>query len=760
MASTAGDDGHTNGNQSPIAQPRARRPIKSQLISKVQHEGLTAPDASGVRTGTSSGMSTPIPPDAPPSVQATSSARKQNRAQQKHRPFPTIEYAARVSHFDPTSDYRDFRGFFVLFWIALSLMVISTTLRNWKELGTPLVITQWNLYTENIFELALSDGFMVFSLMFTLPIQKLAATSNGFFRWSKGGMAVQCIYELIYLIYWTSWPFLRTWTWTAQVFLTMHMLALLMKMHSYAFYNGHLSETRRRLSELDKPEGKSTLAARRYPGPLDRLSDIQEEERMENEKVEKDSLDQLREDLALELTSTSGKVTYPENLTVYNMIDFLFCPTLCYELEYPRTEGTNFLELFYKTLAVFGCIFLITLTSEEFILPVLAEAGPELKAAKELSEQFLILAETTSKLLFPFMVIFLLVFLVTFEYTLGALAEITCFADRHFYADWWNSCDWLEFSREWNIPVHHFFRRHVYTASRGHVSRPAATVITFFISALAHELIMGCITKKLRGYGFFAMMLQMPIVMVQRSKWTNQLKNVRWWALWLFEVYQDKELSLESEYEGRNLALGLSRHAHHSLGHTFITTYNDNERLNAKPTDFGLTWYFSGHDAIKNEANLYHEHIFKITWENIGNLRDWTPPLPLEKYKRIVLRIQPSGFYLMPGAYPPVNPAIQHQNLGLRQWSSRSPNTDAIMNFLAKFTSLYSLHVCIEDEGHTPTSTLFMRWFGSNAIKGPKKQLNPFKDAVDTMYTNPTLNQGLGGEMVGEGEGGEAGVGG
>lgn len=204
----------------------------------------------------------------------------------------------------------------------------------------------------------------------------------------------------------------------------------------YSFYNGHLSETRRRLSELDKPEGKSTVAARRYPSTLDRLSEIQEEERLENEKDEKDSLSQLREDLAFELTSSGGKVTYPENLTVYNLIDFLFCPTLCYELEYPRTAGTNYLELFYKTLAIFGCIFLITLTSEEFILPVLADAGPELKAASELSEQLLILAETTSKLLFPFMVIFLLVFLVTFEYTLGALAEITCFADRHFYADW------------------------------------------------------------------------------------------------------------------------------------------------------------------------------------------------------------------------------------------------------------------------------------------------------------------------------------
>lgn len=54
----------------------------------------------------------------------------------------------------------------------------------------------------------------------------------------------------------------------------------------------------------------------------------------------------------------------------------------------------------------------------------------------------LILAETISLLLFPFMVTFLLVFLVIFEYVLGAFAEISCFADRHFYSDWWNSCDW------------------------------------------------------------------------------------------------------------------------------------------------------------------------------------------------------------------------------------------------------------------------------------------------------------------------------
>lgn len=81
--------------------------------------------------------------------------------------------------------------------------------------------------------------------------------------------------------------------------------------------------------------------------------------------------------------------------------------------------------------------------------------------------------------------------------------------------------------------MHHFFRRHVYSASKNHLSRPLATLITFLISALAHELVMGCITRKFRGYGFFAMMLQMPIVMVQRSKYVKGrtlLNNVLFWC--------------------------------------------------------------------------------------------------------------------------------------------------------------------------------------------------------------------------------------
>jgi sterol O-acyltransferase len=133
----------------------------------------------------------------------------------------------------------------------------------------------------------------------------------------------------------------------------------------------------------------------------------------------------LREELALELASPLGNVSYPNNLTLYNYVDFIFCPTLCYELEYPRNTHVRWLEVFYKTLAVFGCIFLMVITAEEFILPVLDVSAVRLHNSNSATDFALIMGETIGRLLFPFMITFLLVFLVIFEYILGAFAEIT-----------------------------------------------------------------------------------------------------------------------------------------------------------------------------------------------------------------------------------------------------------------------------------------------------------------------------------------------
>lgn len=420
-------------------------------------------------------------------------------------------------------------------------MAITTMLRNIKDTGYPMRVQIWTLFTVKLWHLGLVDFAMVASASGVLPLQRYVrtATADSGATWAKGGMAVQSIYQVVWLAVWIAVPFLLQWPWTSQVFLLLHTMVILMKMHSYAFYNGHLSETEKRLQELDNPSTASRAPAYLYPtadnpgGMLSSPTRTTHEGGDAKDGEDDEEILQLREDLARELTSPMGNIGYPKNLTWANWVDFLFCPTLCYEIEYPRIERIDWQNLISKVVAVFGCIFLLTVISEEFILPILQSASVRLHQPISAVEFLLVIAETISWLLFPFMLTFLLVFLVIFEYVLGAFAEITRFADRHFYSDWWNSTDWMEFSREWNIPVYSFLRRHVYSASRPHIGRSYATVITFLISALGHEIVMACITKKIRGYGFVCQMTQLPIVMLQRSKWVRGRKtfnNVCFWG--------------------------------------------------------------------------------------------------------------------------------------------------------------------------------------------------------------------------------------
>lgn len=403
----------------------------------------------------------------------------------------------------------------------------------------------WSLFTVKLWHLGLADFAMVASASGTFPLQEFVrkTKAGSGMTWSKGGMALQSIYQVTWLAFWIAIPFLLDWTWTSQVFLVLHAMVILMKTHSYAFYNGHLSETEKRLHELDNPSTASRDPIYLYPTAENPGGTVSSPTRAKHpngrddgKEQDDEEIAQLREDLARELTSPMGNVTYPANLTWSNYIDFLFCPTLCYEIEYPRFEHIDWQNLISKVIAVFGCIFLLTIVSEEFILPILQDSTARLHGSNpppSAVESLLIMSETISWLLFPFMITFLLVFLVIFEYVLGAFAEITRFADRHFYSDWWNSTDWMEFSREWNIPVYSFLRRHVYSASRPHIGRSLATVITFLVSAFGHEIVMACITKKLRGYGFVCQMLQLPIVMLQRTKWVRgkkTLNNVCFWC--------------------------------------------------------------------------------------------------------------------------------------------------------------------------------------------------------------------------------------
>lgn len=154
-------------------------------------------------------------------------------------------------------------------------------------------------------------------------------------------------------------------------------------------------------------------------------------------------------DLEEELTSPGpAAVRYPDNLTYANYIDYLLIPTLVYELEYPRTSSIRPLYVVEKTLATFGTFFLIYAITEHVIIP-------HHEAAKGKPPTLENSIGIALDLVMPFMINYLLIFYIIFECICNGFAELTRFADRGFYEDWWNAVTWDEFARKWNKPVHH-----------------------------------------------------------------------------------------------------------------------------------------------------------------------------------------------------------------------------------------------------------------------------------------------------------------
>ena len=95
------------------------------------------------------------------------------------------------------------------------------------------------------------------------------------------------------------------------------------------------------------------------------------------------------------------------------------------------------------------------------------------------------------------MYVWLLGYLTILHYWCTLLAELTYFADRKFYEDWWNSDSFRTYWRRWNIPMYNFLKRHVmkpmtYTLTERFKLNPKhnrtfANSWTIFLSAIGHE---------------------------------------------------------------------------------------------------------------------------------------------------------------------------------------------------------------------------------------------------------------------------------
>jgi sterol O-acyltransferase len=80
-------------------------------------------------------------------------------------------------------------------------MVVTTVLRNIKDTGYPLRVRVWSLLTANVWSMGFSDIAMVCTSGLVIPLQYLSRT-NGLFRWERGGIVLQSIFEVVWLGVW------------------------------------------------------------------------------------------------------------------------------------------------------------------------------------------------------------------------------------------------------------------------------------------------------------------------------------------------------------------------------------------------------------------------------------------------------------------------------------------------------------------------------------------------------------------------------
>lgn len=407
-----------------------------------------------------------------------------------------------------------FAGFYVLFWLAVALSCVKVSVDYYFEHNGDLSESEiLKFMTTDLVTVAWVDLLMYLNTYFVLFVHWMC--KNNYIKWTNTGFTLTSIYEFVFVVF---YMFLTENVlklhWVAKIFLFLHSLVLLMKMHSFAFFNGYLWNISDELKF-----SKNALAKYKDTAKPEIIA----------------TLERSRDFCTFELESQSEKEPFPQNINFKNYFRYSMFPTLVYQIEYPRTEKIRWDYVFEKLCAIFGTIFVMMVLAQTYMYPLAIKAisirdSPWTSLVDRLKAWSFILVDYIP----AFIAMYLLNFYLIWDAILNCIAELTRFGDRYFYGDWWNCVSWDEFSRIWNIPVHKFLLRHVYHSSMSalQLNKNQATLMTFFLSAVVHELAMYVLFKRLRVYLFFFQMNQLPLVAISNSRFLKKrtvIGNVIFW---------------------------------------------------------------------------------------------------------------------------------------------------------------------------------------------------------------------------------------
>ncbi|KAL8349892.1 hypothetical protein RB598_005302 [Gaeumannomyces tritici] len=342
--------------------------------------------------------------------------------------FTGPDFTRTYSTFDRNNEATansPFHGFFTLFWMAVFLAMVKMAVENWKAYGSPLGRNEImsSMFRRDVAVLLAADAMMCALTGVCWLLQR--AVLAGHLSWDRSGWIIQNVWQMLFIAGVVGLTLVRDWPWSHTVFFVMHGIVMLMKQHSYAFYNGHLSTAyknradlisrlgwlaktaparspsntqppatavstshlasapsahnlmKRRSSLTPRPseivtDRPSTGEDKRGECDIDRIAEaIKNKEPMDAdqiavfEKVLRWEVDALTEELKGK--ATAPERAYPNNLTLWNQCEYNLLPTLVYELEYPRSHSVSWAYVAEKIAATVGIIFAMIMISQSSI---------------------------------------------------------------------------------------------------------------------------------------------------------------------------------------------------------------------------------------------------------------------------------------------------------------------------------------------------------------------------------------------------------
>ncbi|XP_054748945.1 diacylglycerol O-acyltransferase 1-like [Lytechinus pictus] len=418
-----------------------------------------------------------------------------------HKPRDSL-----LSH---SSGFNNYRGFLNLCIVLLGMSTSRLVLENLIKYGIIMDPIMWvSIFLQdpyswpNLTLLIILNGFILYAFWLEKLISKKAINERTMTVLVTLNVMTVFVFPVVVIVYYKPNP--------VGSFVSLGTYSIVfLKLISYAAVNKWCRDAQSSVSRKTKKNitnGDSSLS-RNSPR---RHSTPQPRKRVSNRRISEGS------NLDANGEQTEQLVEYPDNLTLHDMCYFMMVPTLCYELNFPRTKRIRKRFLIRRAIELVFLVQLCLCLVQQWIVPTVLNALAPFTSldTKRMLERVL-------KLAVPNHICWLIFFYSFFHSWLNVLGEVTKFADRNFYQDWWNAETIAYFWKNWNIPVHKWCLRHIYIPLRSKgIDQQKAQMIVFLVSAIFHEYLVSIPLQMFRLWAFWGMMAQLPL-----AKLTSNVKG-------------------------------------------------------------------------------------------------------------------------------------------------------------------------------------------------------------------------------------------